>query len=166
MENEFRVRPTSPIDRDQIIELKLDILQNRYKGYLPEKNLGKMDRAYVAGVVDQWMDNQACQVGILTSENKALGYIVCTPDPELQGWGLILDAGARDTVSCDEIEKMFRWANTVLRGKGCQRTHVWLLQDNLRARFMIESFGFKAQKEMKLVQIADYTMTERHYVYS
>jgi hypothetical protein len=60
---------------------------------------------------------------------------------------------------------MLQWANDVLRAKGCQHTHMWLLQDNLRARFMIESFGFKAQKELKLVQIADYTMTERHYIY-
>ncbi|MCR4884228.1 MAG: hypothetical protein K6A68_11685 [Clostridiales bacterium] len=165
MENEFSVRLATNADRDELTLLKYGIMQNRYQGYLPEKNLSKMDKTYAAGQVDAWMQNHACQVGILFSGNNARGYVACAPDPEFQDWGLILDAGALPSVSYLETEKMLQWANDVLRAKGCQHIHMWLLQDNLRARFMIESFGFKAQKELKLVQIADYTMTERHYIY-
>lgn len=165
MDNDFSIRSAADADRDELISLKLDIMHSRYQGYLPEKNLEKLDKTYIAGIVDQWMKNQTYRVGILTSGKEAQGYIVCAPDPELQGWGLIIDAGARQSVSCEGTGQMFHWANEILDGKGCRKTHIWLLQDNLRARFMIESFGYKPQKEMKLIQVADYTMTERRYVF-
>lgn len=165
MENEFSIRLATEADRDDLTLLKYGIIKNRYQGYLPERNLSKMDKAYAADQVNDWLQNHACQVGILTSGNTAQGYVVCVPDPEIQDWGLILDAGALPSVSYEETAKLLQWANETLKMKGCQKTHIWLLQDNLRARFMIESFGFKPQKEMKLVQLADYTITKRHYVY-
>ena len=164
MENGFSIRHATEADRDELTSMRYATLQNRYQGYLPEQNFKKLNRAYAAKEVDEWLQNSACQIGILSSAKGRKGYVACVPDTEMQDWGLILDAGDEAPVSTVEMQHLLQWADSVLKSKGCRQTHIWVLQDNLRGRFMVENFGFKQQKELKLVQEADYTLTVRHYI--
>ena len=158
MDNDFSIRSAADADRDELISLKLDIMHSRYQGYLPEKNLEKLDKTYVAGIVDQWMKNQTYRVGILTSGKEAQGYIVCAPDPELQGWGLIIDAGARQSVSCEGTDQMFHWANEILDGKGCRKTHLHSFR-----RCLHEYVRLLQRKEDRMASLRIYSFRIRTY---
>lgn len=165
MEAQYLIRQATTEDRDGLSLLKFRSMQNLYKGYLPEKNLAKLSETYAEDVVDAWLEDGTCQVGVLDRGSSIDGYVVCQPDRELQGYGLILDAGASETLDSQGKHELTTWAVNNLRDHGLRYAHIWLLQDNLRGRFMYEAFGFKAQKELKQIQRADYTMAVRHYVY-
>ena len=165
MEEHFSVRAATPSDREELIDLKCRCTQLLYTGYLPESYLQKIDTAYAAQVVDTWLQDTACVIGVLDLGGRLGGYIVCEPDRELQGWGIIQDTGADKDMSVDQKWELTRWAIETMRERGCGRIHIWLLQDNLRGRFTFESFGFKGQREMKQISRADYAMAVRRYTY-
>ncbi len=163
MDEHFSIRPASSVDRASLTDLKYKYTQLLYKGYLPDSYLNKLDSEYAGNAVNTWLGNQGCRIGVLEIGHNLEGYVVWRPDAELSGWGEIVDVGATSNVTSEQKEKLTHWAIKGMAEQGLGQVHIWLLQDNLRGRFMFESFGFKAQREMKHITRADYAFAVRRY---
>ena len=165
MDERFSIRSATEEDAGKLAALRLNYMHSLFEGYLPDSYLNRINAESASRQVSAWLNNKDCHIGILESSNQFEGYVVCAPDRELDGWGLILESGAQSNVTREQKQELTQWALKNMQSLGMNRVHTWLLQDNLRARFMFESFGFKAQREMKLESHADYTMTFRRYVF-
>ncbi len=165
MDEHFSIRAATPEDANELASLRLNYMHSLFQGYLPDTYLNRINAESANRQVNAWLDNKDCRIGILESYNQMEGYVVCSPDRELDGWGLIVESGADGNVTSEQKRQLTQWAVKNLQSQGLNQVHTWLLQDNLRARFTYESFGFKAQREMKQEAKADYTMTFRRYIY-
>ena len=162
----YTIRNATENDEEQLVELKAHYIQFIYEGHIPNSYIDKLGTTYTQTMVSEWLHPDSnIQIIVYEVEGTLKAYMAYGPDPEMEGWGSIIDVGADESVTYDQKKALTTYTVEMMKQQGYHKIHSWILQDNFRARFTFESFGFKPQREMKQVSRADYTMTVRRYIY-
>ena len=110
-----------------------------------------------------WLENPDVCIASMKQGTTPKGYIAYGHKSGKQKNGIIYDFGFADSVRQEEKASLIRWANDQVHSMGEAETGIWLIRDNLRARFLVESAGFHRHGDAREITRAGKSVTMVYY---
>jgi len=155
------IRPAMPEDFEALQDLRRKHCQHVYKGFDVLCNL-KDDQEFHE-LFEQWLSDPGIRVTLLFMDHTLTAF--CAYSINNAAPGEFLELQYLPGAMLTDIQLI---AETVLKdmeNTGVTYAQVWILRDNLRARFHYQQFGFKPIGGSKEKKIGDNTLLYTRYVY-
>jgi hypothetical protein len=163
MQEPMSITETLPEDIPSLIALKKAYLLSIYRGYFPEEALHTSVDEYCSRMFADWLENPDVCIASMKQGTTPKGYIAYGHKSGKQENGIIYDFGFADSVRQEEKASLIRWANDQVHSMGEAETGIWLIRDNLRARFLVESAGFHRHGDAREITRAGKSVTMVYY---
>lgn len=145
----FVIRRAEKRDQSRLAELKGNYIRKMYRGFLDKAVLDRIDMEFCTPEISVWLEDKQYTTDVLELDGEIEGFVVYGPDPEDEGWGLIVDIRTSQPVDAERKRILIEHALDTLKEKGFPTVHIWLVHDNFRVRFLFESLGFRNDGELK-----------------
>ena len=159
------MRPAVLQDVAQLAAIKSSYIRSLYRGFLPEDYLREASAEFYLPEVSWLMKDQRSRVDVLEDDGHMIGFIVYGADPSDPGYGLIREQAIEPIYGRREKDQLARHAISSLEAMGYPAIHLWVLRDNFRARFLIESIGFRADGMVRVEARDHLELHISRYVY-
>ena len=150
MELNYTVTAAQPDDAQRLAAFKSAYVQNRYQGYVSGDLLSHVSCDSFLSPLSEALNDRRHWADLLCRGEEIVGYTLSALEED--GIGVIEEALAVADISSEPKRALMDRTLHDLRSRGCSRIRLWVLRDNLCARFMIESYGFRAEGQNKIVQ--------------
>ncbi len=155
------IRPALPEDMNELLKLRREYCQQTYKGFDVLCNL-EDDQEYAATLA-QWFDDPAVRIALLFLDDTLMAFSVYRlPNPAS---GEILDLQCLISAALKDVQALMESIIKEMTGLDANFVEVWVLRDNLRARYRYQQFGFKPVGGSKEMAVGDVTLLYTRYVY-
>ncbi len=155
------IRPALPEDIDALLKLRRDYCQQTYKGFDILCNL-QDDQAFAA-TFRQWQSDKNVRVSLLYLDDTLTAFSAYRlPSP---GSGEILDLQCLPSMALHDIQALVDSVLKEMAGLDASFVEVWVLRDNLRARFHYQQFGFKPVGGIREMVVGEATLPSTRYIY-
>lgn len=149
MSTGYVIRPAEKKDNERLAELKGHYIRDEYRGFLPKAMLDRVDIEFLTPEINEWLDGDLYETDVMERDGVIEGFIVYGPDPEEEGWGLIVDIRTSHPVDAERKRILIEHGMNELAKQGLKDVHIWLVHDNFRIRFLFESLGYRKDGEEK-----------------
>lgn len=163
------VRSALPSDMGGLMELRQTYLMQTYRGFALDEHLVNLSKSQWSESFHKWLEDPQICFDVLLVGEKLSGlsvYRLKQEDEEpscAEGEFLSLEV-LRETLAEDSnylvIHSLERMA-----GLGCTKAQMWVLRDNLRARFSYEQLGFKLDGNTRTQELYGQPLRWASYVY-
>lgn len=158
---ERMIRPAKPEDMDACLSLRREFCQQAYKGFDILCNL-RDDQEFAASF-QQWLDDPAIRVSLLYLDDVLTAFSAYRmPEPVS---GEILDLQYLPGAAFTDIQALAETIIKEMEESGASYVQVWVLRDNLRARFHYQQFGFKPVGGSRETVLGGASLSFTRYVY-
>lgn len=133
------IRPAQPEDFNELLKLRRDYCQQVYKGFDVLCDL--QDDHEFEAAFRQWLSDPSVRVSLLYLDDALMAFSAYRlPSPAS---GEILDLQCLPGVPLQDLQVLVDAILKEMTGMDASYVEVWVLRDNLRARFHYQQFGFK-----------------------
>ena len=155
------IRPALPEDINELLKLRREYCQQTYKGFDVLCNL-EDDKEY-ASTLAQWFGDPKVRISMLYLDDTLMAFSAYRlPNPKS---GEILDLQCLASVVLKDVQALMESIIKEMTGLDANYVEVWVLRDNLRARFHYQQFGFKPVGGNKEMAVGDTTLLYTRYIY-
>jgi hypothetical protein len=155
------IRPALPEDINELVKLRREYCQQTYKGFDVLCNL-EDDQEYAA-TLSQWFGDPTVHISLLYLDDALMAFSVYRlPNPKS---GEILDLQCLPGAVLADIQALMESILKEMAGLDLNYVEVWVLRDNLRARYHYQQFGFKPVGGNKEMVVGDVTLLYTRYIY-
>ncbi len=155
------IRPALPEDMNALLKLRRECCQQVYKGFDVLCNL--QDDQEFAATVRQWLNDPAMRVALLYLDDTLMAFSAYRmPEPVS---GEILDLQYLPSVALQDIQALVEIILKEMEGTDASYVQVWVLRDNLRARFHYQQLGFKPVGGSREMILGSASLPSTRYVY-
>lgn len=155
------IRPARPEDMDGLLKLNRTYCQQAYKGF--DVLCTMPDDQAVASTYGQWLTDPQVRMPLLYLDDKMAAFSVYRL-PALDP-GEILSLEYTPDVSLTDVQALVDSILKDMTHLDSDIVQVWLLRDNLRARFYYQQFGFKPAGGVKQTVVGDLSLQYTRYIY-
>ena len=155
------IRPAKPEDINELLKLRLEYCQQAYKGFDVLCSL-QNERETAAGF-EQWFADPLIRVSLMYLDDTLTAfsaYRLPKASP-----GEILDLEYLINASLPDIQALVESILKDMTQMDADYVQVWLLRDNLRARFHYQQFGFKPAGNSREAVVGGTSLQYTKYVY-
>lgn len=154
------IKPASTEDFEALQSLRRRHCQHVYKGFDVLCNL-KDDHEFF-DIFQKWLNDPEIRISLLFLDDALTAF--CTYRVG-STFGEILELQYQPETSLSDTQKLAEAALSDIQSSGAAYAQVWILRDNLRARFYYQQFGFKPIGGSKEKKIGDTALFYTRYVY-
>ena len=155
------IRPAVPEDMNTLLRLRRECCQQVYKGFDVLCDL--QDDQEFAAAFRQWLGDPAVRVSLLYLDDTLAAFSAYRmPEPVS---GEILDLQYLPSVALQDIQALVANILKEMEGSDASYVQVWVLRDNLRARFHYQQFGFKPVGGSREMVLGSASLSSTRYVY-
>ncbi len=155
------IRPAQPEDFEALQSLRRGYCRHVYKGFDVLCNL--QDDQEFHDIFAQWLADPGIRVLLLFLDDVLRAF--CTYRLNGASSGEILELQYQPDAMLADIQLMAESVLKDMESAGVPFAEVWILRDNLRARFHYQQFGFKPIGGSREKKIADTSLFYTRYVY-
>ena len=146
----YLIREAEHRDRAALAELKSRYVRSMYRGFFSREVLDRIDDEFYAPEFSEYISSDQFHTIVMEHEGRLEGYVIYGPDPEEEGWGLIVDAHTVHPGDAERKRILIEDTLNRLEKMGFNDVRIWLVHDNFRVRFLFESFGFRRDGEERM----------------
>ena len=140
---EYKLRPAEEAEAEQLAGIKSSYIRSLYRGFLADDYLREATQAFYLPEITWMMQDEKSHMDVLEMDGHAVGFIVYGVDPNDPECGLIREEAIQPEYGRREKDALVQHAIRQLAAMGFSTIHLWVLQDNFRARYLFESVGFR-----------------------
>lgn len=155
------IRPALPEDIDELLKLRREYCQQTYKGFDVLCNL-EDDQEFTLSL-RQWFGDPAVHVALLYLDDSLMAFSAYRlPNSKS---GEILDMQCLPNLALKDVQALMESILKEMTSLDLSYVEVWVLRDNLRARYHYQQFGFKPVGGNKEKTVGDTTLLYTRYIY-
>lgn len=155
------IRPALPEDMSSLIKLRRDYCQQAYKGFDVLCNLE--DDQEFTDIFLKWLKDPKERVALLFLDDLLMAFAAYRlPDKTS---GEILELQCLPGVALQDIQALVDTILKEISDLDATYVEVWVLRDNLRARFNYQQFGFKPVGGSRETLVGDAKLPFTRYIY-
>lgn len=162
-------RPGCEKDEARLAEIKSRYVQMLYRGFMTDAFIKTQDSASFEAQMHHWLAGPYETI-VGEGDGEANCFIVWQKDPEDERCAIIEDWGVIPFQGMGENETLFSHALEKI-AKDYQYARLWLLKENLRARFFFERLEFRCdgrkgrgELDGQELSLISYTCKLEHYM--
>lgn len=163
------IRPALLSDMEGLMELQETYLAQTYRGFASEENLANQPKGQWDAMFHTWLEDSQICFDILMVDEKLNGFVVYRrkqEDGQPNGAeGEILSLEVLRGTLIEDANYLVIHSLERMAGLGCANARIWVLRDNLRARFSYEQLGFKLDGNTRTQEIYGQPFRWASYVY-
>ncbi|RVU54531.1 GNAT family N-acetyltransferase [Anaerosphaera multitolerans] len=140
-----------------------------YRGIIPQTYLDELKEDFWVTPFEIWLNNNILTVLVMIEESSIIG---CTAygksrDKSLSDWGEIISIYLLpEYYNKGYGSKLLESAVQDLKQSGFKNIYLWVLKENLRARYFYEKNNWKCNKNEYICEIGGKQLIEISYIYS
>jgi|GEM_PF-3575156 len=158
------IRAAKAEDLNQLTQIKHNYVREIYRGYVSKQQLNSTWVDNFHPRLEDWLNNPAACLDVVEVDGVVSGYVCYGRDPEEEEFGLIHEVVMN--ISCSGQDRSLTVLHSVqkLREMGLRQVRIWILQDNLRSRYLVEQLGFRSDGERRTVVRGEDEMPVKRYL--
>lgn len=155
------IRPARPEDIDGLLRLNRAYCQQAYKGF--DVLCEMQDDKALALAFTQFIADPQVRLPLMYLNDQMAAFSVYRlPDADP---GEILNLEYTPDASLEDVRVLMGSILKDMTRLGTDIVQVWLLRDNLRARFYYQQFGFKPAGSVRQAVVGDLSLQYTRYIY-
>jgi len=155
------IRPALPEDMNSLIKLRREYCQQAYKGFDVLCNLE--DDKEFSDIFLNWLADPKMRVALLFLDDVLMAFSAYRL-PDIAS-GEILELQSLPGVVLQDIKALVDTILNEMTNLDATYVEVWVLRDNLRARFYYQQFGFKPVGGSREILVGDAKLPFTRYIY-
>lgn len=161
----YTLRPATAGEVELLAGIKSNYVRSLYRGFLSAEYLREASQAFYIPEITRMMQDANFHLDVLEMDGEAVGFIAYGVDPSAPECGLIREEAIQPEYGRREKDALAQHAIRQLVGMGFGTIHIWVLRDNFRVRYLIESVGFRHDGTARVIPRDGLQLNITRYAY-